>query len=133
MESNDHEGSTHLNEGDWMYNYRHIVVFSLQELQSFIQTAYDGVIIFSLGSYCSITEQSMADMFAEALSQVSQKVVWKAKGKVPQRIPSNVKMMNYIPQNDLLGKICCVEAKNKQCCKHSSRSLENTRWRVHEL
>ncbi|XP_072013807.1 UDP-glucuronosyltransferase 2B17-like isoform X2 [Amphiura filiformis] len=74
-----------------------------EELESFVQSSEDGVIIFSLGSYCSITDQSMADMFGEAISQVSQKVIWKRKGKEPQRIPSNVKMMDVIPQNDLLG------------------------------
>ncbi|XP_072013808.1 UDP-glucuronosyltransferase 2B17-like isoform X3 [Amphiura filiformis] len=74
-----------------------------KELESFVQSSEDGVIIFSLGSYCSITDQSMADMFGEAISQVSQKVIWKRKGKEPQRIPSNVKMMDVIPQNDLLG------------------------------
>ncbi|XP_072031065.1 UDP-glucuronosyltransferase 2B15-like [Amphiura filiformis] len=74
-----------------------------EEVESFVQSSEDGVIIFSLGGYCSITEQPMADMFAEALSQVSQNVIWKRRGKAPQRIPSNVKMMDYIPQNDLLG------------------------------
>ncbi|XP_072051880.1 UDP-glucuronosyltransferase 2C1-like [Amphiura filiformis] len=74
-----------------------------KELESFVQSSEDGMIIFSLGSYCSITEQSMADMFGEAISQVSQKVIWKRRGKEPQRIPSNVKMMDVIPQNDLLG------------------------------
>ncbi|XP_072051877.1 UDP-glucuronosyltransferase 2C1-like [Amphiura filiformis] len=74
-----------------------------KDIESFVQSSEDGVIIFSLGSYCSITEQSMADMFGETLSQVSQNVIWKRKGKEPQRIPPNVKMMDVIPQNDLLG------------------------------
>ena len=71
-----------------------------------MQSSKDGVIIFSLGSYCSITQQAMADMFAEAFSQVPQKVIWKLRGKKPQKVPDNVKLMDVIPQNDLLGKCC---------------------------
>ena len=46
----------------------------------------------------------MADMFAEAFSQVPQKVIWKLRGKKPQKVPDNVKFMDVIPQNDLLGR-----------------------------
>ena len=77
-----------------------------------MQSAKDGVIIFSLGSYCSITEQAMADMFAEAFSQVPQKVIWKRRGKAPQKVPDNIKFMDVIPQNDLLGK--CPNQKKKK-------------------
>ena len=71
-----------------------------------MQSSKDGVIIFSLGSYCLITEQTMADMFAEAFSQVPQKVIWKRRGKTPPKVPENVKFMDVIPQNDLLGRCC---------------------------
>ena len=53
----------------------------------------------------------MADMFAEALSKLPQKVIWKLRGKVPQKVPDNVKLMDVIPQNDLLGK-CPLKNKN---------------------
>ena len=64
----------------------------------------DGVIIFSLGSYASITRQEFADMIAETFTQIPQKVVWKKKGLEPQNLPQNVKLMDVIPQNDLVGK-----------------------------
>ena len=43
-------------------------------------------------------------MFADAFSRVPQLVIWKQRGKVPESVPSNVKLMKWIPQNDLLGR-----------------------------
>ncbi|XP_072049032.1 UDP-glucuronosyltransferase 2B18-like [Amphiura filiformis] len=73
------------------------------ELDSFVWGSEDGIIIFSLGSYASIVKQDMADMFARAFARLPQRVIWKQRGKKPSVIPPNVKMMEWIPQNDLLG------------------------------
>ncbi|XP_072042635.1 UDP-glucuronosyltransferase 2B10-like [Amphiura filiformis] len=73
------------------------------DLEAFVQGSEDGIIIFSLGGYVSIVEQDMADMFAGAFSRLQQRVVWKQRGKTPKVIPPNVKMMEWIPQNDLLA------------------------------
>ncbi|XP_072048332.1 UDP-glucuronosyltransferase 2C1-like [Amphiura filiformis] len=74
-----------------------------QELESFVQGSEDGIIIFSLGGYVSIVKQDMADTFARAFAGLSQRVIWKQRGKKPRVTPPNVKMMDWIPQNDLLG------------------------------
>lgn len=31
------------------------------------------------------------------------KVIWRYTGAVPDDVPENVKMMDWVPQNDLLG------------------------------
>ncbi|XP_072046202.1 UDP-glucuronosyltransferase 2B10-like [Amphiura filiformis] len=73
------------------------------ELEAFVQGSEDGTIIFSLGGYVSIVKQDMADMFAGAFARLKQRVIWKQRGKTPRVTPPNVKMMEMIPQNDLLG------------------------------
>ncbi|XP_072049034.1 UDP-glucuronosyltransferase 2A1-like [Amphiura filiformis] len=74
-----------------------------QELEAFVQGSEEGIIIFSLGGYVSIVKQDMADMFARAFARLPQRVIWKQRGKNPRVTPPNVKMMEWIPQNDLLG------------------------------
>ncbi|XP_072042634.1 UDP-glucuronosyltransferase 2B10-like [Amphiura filiformis] len=73
------------------------------ELEAFVQGSEDGIIVFSLGGYVSIVQQDMADMFAGAFARLQQRVIWKQRGKTPRITPPNVKMMEVIPQNDLLG------------------------------
>ncbi|XP_072017500.1 UDP-glucuronosyltransferase 2A3-like [Amphiura filiformis] len=75
-----------------------------KDLDSFMQSSDDdGVIIFSLGSYASITKQELADLIGDTFAQIPQKVIWRARGKIPRNPPKNVKFMDVIPQNDLLG------------------------------
>ena len=46
----------------------------------------------------------MSNIFAEAFAQLSQKVLWKSAGQPPNALPANVKMLEWLPQNDILGK-----------------------------
>ena len=79
-------------------------VYFFQDLETFMQNSEDGVIIFSLGSYVSTTDQSLADILGETFSQLPQRIIWKRRGKVPKNVPGNIQFMDAIPQNDLLGK-----------------------------
>ena len=65
-----------------------------------------GVIVFSMGTTTRGLPRYMADMFTEALANLDQKVIWKLSGEAPQNVPDNVMISKWLPQNDLLGKLC---------------------------
>ncbi len=72
-----------------------------KDLQDFMDSATDGAIIMSFGSFAPDVHYSK---FLEAFRQIKQKVIWRYfKGDLPKDIPPNVRMMKWIPQNDLLG------------------------------
>ena len=64
-----------------------------------------GVIIFSLGSYVNSMDTELANLLADAFAKLPQKVVWKLAGEPPSKIPLNVKILKWLPQNDLLGEL----------------------------
>ena len=57
-----------------------------------------------MGSYATGIDENVAAMFAGAFAQLPQKVIWKLNGKPSATVPPNVKVVEWIPQNDLLGK-----------------------------
>ena len=67
-----------------------------------------GVIVFTLGTYfgdITIIQPGFAEQFVEAFRRLPQKVIWQLKGHIDGLdVPPNVKIMPWIPQNDLLGK-----------------------------
>ena len=63
-----------------------------------------GVILFSMGTYIISLDEDVAEMFAKAFAAIPQKVIWKLGGNPPPYLPDNVKLMQWIPQNDILGK-----------------------------
>ncbi|XP_072014401.1 2-hydroxyacylsphingosine 1-beta-galactosyltransferase-like [Amphiura filiformis] len=74
------------------------------ELARFIDTSDDhGVILFSMGTYVMSMDNDVASMFAKAFRALPQKVIWKLGGNLAQELPDNVKVMEWIPQNDILG------------------------------
>ncbi|XP_030828431.1 UDP-glucuronosyltransferase 1-1 isoform X3 [Strongylocentrotus purpuratus] len=78
-----------------------------KELEEFVQSSGEhGVIVFTLGTYlASITtiRPEIVTMFAEAFRRLPQKVIWQLKELPDWELPSNVKAMPWLPQNDLLG------------------------------
>ncbi|XP_791720.3 UDP-glucuronosyltransferase 2B1 isoform X1 [Strongylocentrotus purpuratus] len=78
-----------------------------EELEEFVQSSGEhGVIVFTLGTYlASITtiRPEIVTMFAEAFRRLPQKVIWQLKELPDWELPSNVKAMPWLPQNDLLG------------------------------
>ncbi|XP_072024405.1 UDP-glucuronosyltransferase 2C1-like isoform X3 [Amphiura filiformis] len=63
----------------------------------------DGVVLFSMGSYATGIDEDVAGLFAGAFAQLPQKVIWKLNGKPSATLTPNVKVVDWIPQNDLLG------------------------------
>ncbi|KAF5894020.1 UDP-glucuronosyltransferase 1-1, partial [Clarias magur] len=74
------------------------------ELEEFVAGSGDhGFIVFTLGSYMSQVPESKAREFFKAFRQIPQRVLWRYTGPVPKDLPENVKLMKWLPQNDLLA------------------------------
>ncbi|NXA93716.1 UD11 glucuronosyltransferase, partial [Melanocharis versteri] len=62
-----------------------------------------GIVVFSLGSMVSEIPMKKATEIVEALGTIPQTVLWRYTGKVPPNLPKNVKLVKWLPQNDLLA------------------------------
>uniref|UniRef100_A0A3B4TEC9 UDP-glucuronosyltransferase n=1 Tax=Seriola dumerili TaxID=41447 RepID=A0A3B4TEC9_SERDU len=62
-----------------------------------------GFVVFTLGTMVSDLPEEKTSIFLEAFRQIPQKVIWRYTGQVPDNVPENVKMMGWVPQNDLLA------------------------------
>lgn len=75
-----------------------------EDLEDFMQSSGDaGVVVFTLGSMVNSISAEKANMIASGLAQIPQKVVWRYSGEKPQTLGDNTRILNWIPQNDLLG------------------------------
>ncbi|XP_045073601.1 UDP-glucuronosyltransferase 2A1-like [Coregonus clupeaformis] len=75
-----------------------------QELEEFVQSSGEhGVIIMSLGTLVGQLPHDIADVIAAAFAQLPQKVIWRYKGDRPATLGNNTLLVDWMPQNDLLG------------------------------
>ncbi|XP_068877766.1 UDP-glucuronosyltransferase 1-6-like isoform X2 [Aphelocoma coerulescens] len=75
-----------------------------QEFEAMVNASGEhGVVVFSLGSMVSEIPMKKAMEIAEALGTVPQTVLWRYTGKAPPNLPKNVKLVKWLPQNDLLA------------------------------
>ncbi|XP_068169708.1 UDP-glucuronosyltransferase 2A2-like [Antennarius striatus] len=75
-----------------------------QHLENFVQSSGEhGVIIMSLGTLIGELPQDLADDIAAAFAKLPQKVIWKYKGERPATLGNNTLLVDWMPQNDLLG------------------------------
>ncbi|XP_026074374.1 UDP-glucuronosyltransferase-like [Carassius auratus] len=75
-----------------------------KELEEFVNGSGEhGFVVFTLGSMVSQLPEAKARVFFEAFRQIPQRVLWRYTGPVPEDAPKNVKLMKWLPQNDLLG------------------------------
>jgi glucuronosyltransferase len=76
-------------------------------LKTFADEAKDGFIVFTLGSFVSVSTmpEETVDTFIRVFSQLPQRVIWKWESDIPQGLPFNIMMINWLPQQDLLGII----------------------------
>ncbi|XP_056621928.1 UDP-glucuronosyltransferase 2A3-like [Triplophysa dalaica] len=75
-----------------------------QDLEDFVQSSGDhGVIVMSLGTLIGQLPDDVAEAVAEAFAELPQKVIWRYKGRRPSALGNNTLIMDWIPQNDLLG------------------------------
>ncbi|XP_029930512.1 UDP-glucuronosyltransferase 1-1-like isoform X1 [Myripristis murdjan] len=73
-----------------------------QDLESWVSGEH-GFVVFTLGSMLRSLPEERAAVFLEAFRQIPQTVIWRHTGPVPDNIPENVKMMQWVPQNELLA------------------------------
>ncbi|KAK6292629.1 hypothetical protein J4Q44_G00372130 [Coregonus suidteri] len=74
------------------------------DLQEFVdESGEDGFVVFTLGSMVSQMPEEKAKQFFDAFSRIPQRVVWRYTGVVPKNAPANVRLMKWLPQNELLG------------------------------
>ncbi|KAM6071182.1 UDP-glucuronosyltransferase 1A1-like isoform 6-T6 [Chlamydotis macqueenii] len=75
-----------------------------QEFEAIVNASGEhGIVVFSLGSMVSDIPMEKAKEIADALGSVPQTVLWRYTGKVPPNLPKNVKLVKWLPQNDLLA------------------------------
>ncbi|XP_028992333.1 UDP-glucuronosyltransferase-like [Betta splendens] len=74
------------------------------DLEAFVDgSGDDGFIIFTLGSMVSKMPEDKAKEFFDAFKQLPQRVLWRFDGVPPTDVPKNIKLLKWLPQNDLLG------------------------------
>ncbi|XP_041706105.1 UDP glucuronosyltransferase 5 family, polypeptide G2 [Coregonus clupeaformis] len=74
------------------------------KLEAFMQSSGEhGVVVMSLGTLISALPEEVTEAVAAAFAQLPQKVVWKLMGKIPSSLGNNTLLLDWLPQNDLLG------------------------------
>lgn len=74
------------------------------DLEDFVQSSGDhGVVMMTLGTLVGKLPQDLAEEIAAAFAQLPQKVVWRYTGEKPANLGNNTLLVNWLPQNDLLG------------------------------
>jgi hypothetical protein len=74
-------------------------------LQNYLDEAEEGVVLFSLGSTLKSKDLTprVIDSMLKAFSKIKQKVLWKFEADLSE-LPENVKIMKWLPQQDILGE-----------------------------
>ncbi|KAB5567094.1 hypothetical protein PHYPO_G00228810 [Pangasianodon hypophthalmus] len=73
-------------------------------LETFMQSSGEhGVIIMSLGTLIGSISPEISEIFASAFARLPQKVVWRHVGPKPSTLGNNTLILDWFPQNDLLG------------------------------
>ncbi|XP_054588913.1 UDP-glucuronosyltransferase 2C1 [Nothobranchius furzeri] len=74
------------------------------DLEEFVQSSGDhGVVIMTLGTLVRNLPEEVSEEIAAAFAQLPQKVIWRYVGQRPANLGSNTLLVNWLPQNDLLG------------------------------
>ncbi|XP_034536374.1 UDP-glucuronosyltransferase 2B20-like [Notolabrus celidotus] len=74
------------------------------DLEEFVQNSGEhGFIFMSLGTIIGELPSDFADAIAAAFARVPQKVIWRFKGNKPAALGNNTLLVDWMPQNDLLG------------------------------
>uniref|UniRef100_A0A8C6UDG0 Glucuronosyltransferase n=1 Tax=Neogobius melanostomus TaxID=47308 RepID=A0A8C6UDG0_9GOBI len=74
------------------------------DLEEFVQSSGNhGVVLMSLGTIVSKLPAHITEEIAAAFAQLPQKVIWRYLGKRPANLGNNTLLVEWFPQNDLLG------------------------------
>ncbi|CAH1792948.1 unnamed protein product, partial [Owenia fusiformis] len=72
-------------------------------IKNFIESSQHGLIVVSFGTYMVYLPMELTQILSDVFSNLEQQVIWRFKGKAPKSVGNNVKLMEWIPQNDILG------------------------------
>ncbi|KAJ8389281.1 hypothetical protein AAFF_G00121460 [Aldrovandia affinis] len=74
------------------------------ELEEFMQSSGEhGVVLMSLGTLISALPMEVTEKIAAAFARLPQKVIWRYTGEKPSTLGNNTLLLDWLPQNDLLG------------------------------
>jgi len=75
------------------------------DLQKFLDSAKEGVILFSMGSIIQAVQwpEDKREAFVKAFGKLKQKVLWKYENDTLPGKPDNVMISKWIPQRDVLA------------------------------
>ncbi|KAE8300176.1 2-hydroxyacylsphingosine 1-beta-galactosyltransferase [Larimichthys crocea] len=75
-----------------------------QDFEAWVNdTAEHGFVVVSFGAGVKYLSQDIAHKLAGALARLPQRVVWRFSGVPPSNLGNNTKLVDWMPQNDLLG------------------------------
>jgi len=75
------------------------------DIQEFLDSATDGVILFSMGSFIQSKQWpvEMREALVKSFGKLKQKVLWKYENETLPGNPGNIKIGSWIPQRDILA------------------------------
>ncbi|XP_061114675.1 UDP-glucuronosyltransferase 1-2-like [Conger conger] len=74
------------------------------ELEEFVQSSGEhGVVLMSLGTLLGGLQPHFSEVIASAFARLPQKVLWRHLGARPSTLGNNTLLVDWLPQNDLLG------------------------------
>lgn len=74
------------------------------ELEAFMESSGEhGVVLMSLGTLISALPRQVTEAIAAAFAELPQKVIWRFVGEKPSALGNNTLLLEWLPQNDLLG------------------------------
>lgn len=68
-------------------------------------TAEHGFIVVSFGAGVKFLSHDIAHKLAGAFARLPQRVIWRFSGVPPSNLGNNTKLVDWMPQNDLLGHV----------------------------
>ncbi|XP_078532900.1 2-hydroxyacylsphingosine 1-beta-galactosyltransferase [Lissotriton helveticus] len=75
-----------------------------QDLQSWVAAdPENGFFLVSFGAGVKYLSEDIANKLAGALARLPQRVLWRFSGSKPKLLGNNTKLVEWLPQNDLLG------------------------------
>ncbi|XP_072857824.1 2-hydroxyacylsphingosine 1-beta-galactosyltransferase isoform X2 [Pogona vitticeps] len=75
-----------------------------EDLQTWVNGANEnGFVLVSFGAGVKYLSEDIANKLAHALARLPQRVIWRFSGNKPKNLGNNTKLIEWLPQNDLLG------------------------------
>ncbi|XP_073427975.1 2-hydroxyacylsphingosine 1-beta-galactosyltransferase isoform X1 [Dendrobates tinctorius] len=75
-----------------------------QDFETWVESVDEhGFVIVSFGAGVKYLSEDIAEKLSGALAKLRQKVLWRFSGPKPRNLGNNTKLVEWLPQNDLLG------------------------------